>query len=295
MVKRVSGVGVASSGLRAGWPRLPLPAGLWPACGVYLTLFVVPLLFFMVISFWAVRARVMRPAFTLKNYAETFADYGDVLAYTLAVAALIAIATTLLAFLFAYAIRFKLGRFANSFLFLTLVTLFGGYLVKIYAWKSILGTEGVLNKALVAMALIDEPLSFLLYSTTGVVITLAYFLLPFAVLPIYGSLRGIKDVTIEAARDLGASPWRVMKDVVLPQCKSGILTAFTLCFLISAGDYVTPKFVGGGAALIGTFIENQFSVAFNWPLGAAMAFVTMFSTLLAVFAAKLALDWNLKP
>lgn len=295
MVKQSQGNGGGATGAKTWLAGTRMPLGLWPAIAVYLALFVAPLLFFIVISFWTVKARVMRPAFTLRNYAETFTDYGGVLAYTIAVAAIIALTTTLLAFLFAYAIRFKLGRFANLFLFLTLVTLFGGYLVKIYAWKSILGTDGVLNQAMLAAGLIREPVSVLLYSVNGVVITLAYFLLPFAVLPIYGAMRGIRDVTIEAARDLGAGPWRVMRDVILLQAKGGLLTAFTLCFLISAGDYVTPKFVGGGAALIGTFVENQFTVAFNWPLGAAMAFVTMLATLLAVFAAKLALDWSLRP
>ncbi len=279
----------------ASWLRDRLPVALWPASLVYLGLFVAPLLFFLVISFWTVRARMMRPAFTFDNYVEAFRDYGDVLAFTLWISALVAISTTLLAFLFAYAIRFKLGRYANVFLFLALVTLFGGYLVKIYAWKGILGTEGVLNKLLLGLNLIDEPVGFLLYSANGVVITLTYFLLPFAILPVYGALRGIKDVTLEAARDLGASPWEVMRDVVLPQCKDGLLTAFTLSFLISAGDYVTPKFVGGGAALVGTFIESQFTSAFNWPLGAALAFVTMLSTLLVVLLAKLALDHALKP
>ncbi|MFN8829544.1 MAG: ABC transporter permease [Labrys sp. (in: a-proteobacteria)] len=272
-----------------------LPPGLWPATAIYTFFFVFPLIYFLVISFWSVRARMMRPDFTFKNYTEVIVDYGDVLVYTLTVAALIAVVTTLLAFLFAYAIRFKLGRFANLFLFVALISLFGGYLVKIYAWKSILGTDGALNKTLLALGLVDEPVSFLLYSANGVVITLTYFLLPFAVLPIYGALRGIKDVTLEAARDLGAGPWTVIRDVVLPQCKGGLITAFTLSFLISAGDYVTPKFVGGGAALIGTFIENQFSVAFNWPLGAAMAFVTMLSALLVVLAGKLALDRSLRP
>lgn len=278
-----------------GWLRDRLPVALWPASLVYLCLFVAPLLFFVVISFWTVRARMMRPAFTFNNYIEAFSDYGDVLFFTLWISALVALCTTVLAFLFAYAVRFKLGRYANLFLFIALVTLFGGYLVKIYAWKSILGTEGVLNKALLALNLIDEPVSVLLYSANGVVITLTYFLLPFAVLPVYGALRGIKDVTLEAARDLGASSWRVVCDVVLPQCKGGLVTAFTLSFLISAGDYVTPKFVGGGSALIGTFIESQFTSAFNWPLGAALAFVTMISTLLVVLATKLGLDWALKP
>jgi len=135
----------------------------------------------------------------------------------------------------------------------------------------------------------------LLYSTQGVVITLTYFLLPFAVLPIYGSLRAVSDVTIEAARDVGAGPFKVLRDIVLPQCRGGLMTAFTLSFLISVGDYVTPRFVGGGAALMGTFIENQFSIGFNWPLGSAMAFTTVAVTLGIVLAVDRLLKLALRP
>lgn len=278
-----------------GERRGTFAGALVPAGAVFVGLFIAPLAYFFAVSFWTVRARMMRPDFSSQNYVEAVSEYGDVLAFTLAISGIIAVSTTVLAFLFAYAIRFKLGRFANLFLFLTLITLFGGYLVKIYAWKSILGTDGVLNKALLLLGIIEAPLGALLYSANGVVITLTYFLLPFAVLPIYGSLRSLKDVTIEAARDLGAGPISVMRDVVLPQCQGGLLTAFTLSFLISAGDYVTPRFVGGGAALIGTFIENQFTIAFNWPLGSALAFTTMAATLAVVAAVRFLLVWSLKP
>ena len=147
--------------------------------------------------------------------------------------------------------------------------------MKIYAWKSILGRDGILNLALINLGLIDEPLSALIYSANGIVITLTYFLLPFAVLPIYSNMRAIRDVTLEASRDLGAGSWKTMRNVVLPQCERGILVAFMFTFLISVGDYVTPRFVGGGAAMMGNFIEAQFSFGFNWPKGSAMAFTTM--------------------
>jgi spermidine/putrescine transport system permease protein len=266
-----------------------------PAFAVFAALFAAPLLFFLVVSFWVVRARIMRPAFTVQNYVETLTDYGSVLGFTLLIAGIIAMSTTVIAFLFAYAIRFRLGRWGNVFLLLALISLFGGYLVKVYAWKSILGTDGVLNMALIGLGLIDQPLSWLLYSANGVVMTLTYFLIPFAVLPIYGSLRSIKDVTLEAARDVGATPIQVVRDVVLPQCKGGILAAFALSFLISVGDYVTPRYVGGGSALIGTFIENQFSIGFNWPLGSAMSFTTMLATLAVVVAVRQLLEWSLRP
>src|SRR5690606_20346976 len=123
----------------------------------------------------------------------------------------------------------------------------------------------------------------------AVVLTLTYFLLPFAVLPIYGAMRAIDDATMEVARDLGATPIRTVRDIVVPQCEGGIMLAFTLAFLISAGDYVTPRFVGGGTAMMGHFIEMQFSFGFNWPMGAAMSFFTLAASLLIILAFRTAL------
>ena len=147
----------------------------------------------------------MRPDFTLQELRRDLDRLWRYAGRTRSLIALpIALSTTLLAFGFAYVIRFRAGRFGNALLFLTLITLFGGYLVKIYAWKSILGRDGILNLALIGLGLIDEPLDAFIYSANGIVITLTYFLLPFAVLPIYGSMRAIRDVTLEASRDLGA-------------------------------------------------------------------------------------------
>jgi spermidine/putrescine transport system permease protein len=268
---------------------------LLPAALVFLGAFAAPLLYFLVISFWSVRARIMRPDFTLKNYVATWADYYDAMGSTLLIAFAIGALTTLLALGFAYAIRFKCGRFETPLLFLALITLFGGYLVKIYAWKSILGREGILNQFLRWTGLIDQPLDALLYSVNGVVITLTYFLLPFAILPIYGNLRAIRPATIEAARDLGAGRWAVLRDIVIPQCEKGIVIAFTFAFLITAGDYVTPRFVGGGAAMMGHFIELQFSLGFNWPMGSAMAFTVMAVSLALVMLFRGLLRRGLQP
>ena len=268
------------------WRHL-VPAGqLAPALLILAGLFAAPLAWFLAISFWSVRARMMRPDLTLKNYVATWTDYGDTLAATLLIALAIGLLTTLVAFGFAYVIRFKAGRWGNALLLVTLITLFGGYLVKIYAWKSILGRDGILNLALIGLGLIDEPLGIFIYNANGIVVTLTYFLLPFAVLPVYGNMRAIRDVTIEASRDLGASPGQTMRRVILPQCERGIVAAFTLTFLISAGDYVTPRFVGGGAAMMGHFIETQFSIGFNWPMGSAMAFTVMAVSLLLVLALR---------
>lgn len=266
-----------------------------PAAAIFLCAFAAPLGYFLVVSFWSVRARIMRPDFTFKNYLATWAEYYDAMASTLAIALAIGALTTLLAFGFAYAIRFKCGRLETPLLLLAMITLFGGYLVKIYAWKSILGREGILNQFLLWLGMIDAPLDALLYSVNGVVITLVYFLLPFAILPIYGNLRAIQPATIEAARDLGAGRWAVLRDVILPQCEKGIVISFLFAFLITAGDYVTPRFVGGGAAMMGHFIELQFSLGFNWPMGSAMAFTVMTVSLTLVWLFRLALRRSLAP
>ena len=157
----------------------------------------------------------------------------------------------------------------------------------------ILGRDGIINGLLLSAGLTDEPIGLLIYSQGAVVITLVYFLLPFAVLPVYGNMRSIPDDLIEAARDLGAGPIGAARDVVLPLSERGIGVAFLFCFLISAGDYVTPRFVGGGASMMGHFIETQFSFGFNWPMGSAMSFSLLAASLLVVTLFRLGLRRSL--
>jgi spermidine/putrescine transport system permease protein len=233
----------------------------------------------------------LTPDFTFGNYFEAWQKYAGVGAATLGIAFATAMLTTVIAFAFAYLIRFRAGRLGSFLLFVTLLTLFGGYLVKIYAWKSILGKDGIINSALLSLGLIDQPLTILIYNPGAVVATLTHFLLPLAVLPIYGSLRAIEDDVIEAARDLGAEARQAARDIVLPLARPGLLTAFALSFLIAAGDYVTPRFVGGPyTAMMGDFIETQFSLRFDWPMGSAMSFAILAASALIVGAVGLAMN-----
>src|SRR5690606_28112011 len=117
-----------------------------------------------------------------------------------------------------------------------------------------------------------------------------------AILPIYGALRSVEDAPLRGARDLGASPARVLWDIVLPQCRNGILIAFSLTFLFAAGDWVTPKLVGGPyTSMIGTFIEYQYGSRFNAPLGSAMAFTVIALCVLVVAGMALLLRRVLRP
>lgn len=253
-----------------------------PSAAIFTLLFVAPFAYFFVLSFWTVRSYKLTPAFKPENYGRAVGDYLEVGAITLGIALAVALLTTLAGFLYAYIIRFRAGRYGPLLLFIALVTLFGGYLMKIYAWKTILGNEGVLNSALLTLGIIDEPLTTLLYSPSAIIITLIHFLVPFAILPIYGSLRGISDIEIEAARDLGARRWNILNGILIPRCRPGLTAAFIFCFLIAAGDYVTPLLVGGRITMLGNLIAVQFGQRFDWPLGAAMSFTILGAAVIVV-------------
>lgn len=256
-----------------------------PSLAVFVTLFVAPFAYFFLMSFWKKQRFTIEREFNLDNYYAAVTDENlEIGINTLIVAVSVALTTTILGFIYAWIVRFKAGNWGKALLFVALVTLFGGYLMKLYAWKTILGNEGVLNTALQTLGLIDEPIAALLYSPGAVIVTLTHFLLPFAILPIYGSMRSISDIEMEAARDLGARPWQVLAGIIVPRCRAGIVTAFLFAFLIAAGDYITPQLVGGKLTMTGNMIALQFGQRFNWPLGAAMSFVVLTTALFVIAA-----------
>ncbi|MEQ1941636.1 ABC transporter permease [Mesorhizobium sp. VNQ89] len=254
-----------------------------PSALIFVVLFIAPMTFFVVLSFWQVEYFELSTEPTLANYRDVFVNYWRVMGFTVAVATATALLTTFLGFVFSFLARFRAGQWAQALLFIVLITLFGGYLMKIYAWKTILGNEGVLNSALMAMGVISSPITSLLYSPQAVIITLMHFSLPFAVLPIYASMRGISDAEVEAARDLGAGRWPILSTVIVPRCQSGIVAGFSFVFLMVGGDYVTPLLVGGKITMIGNLIAPQFGAQFNWPLGAAMSLVMLLAAVVIIY------------
>jgi spermidine/putrescine transport system permease protein len=256
-----------------------LGKGSLPALPAFLLLglfFAVPMALLFVVSFWSVRSFKLTPGFALDAYVRVFADFSGVLAATLGIGLAVAALTTLLGFVFAYGARFHADRHGEALIVIVMLTLFGGYLTKIYAWKSILAQDGFINAALINLGLIDAPLGWLIFSPFAVILALTHFLLPFAILPLHAELKNVPDVTLEAARDLGASRVQRLWHVVLPQARRGLFAAFALTFLAAAGDYVTPLFLGsGGGMMLGQFIALEFSTRFNWPGGAAMSFTLM--------------------
>jgi spermidine/putrescine transport system permease protein len=244
-----------------------------------------PMVLLLVISFWSVRSFKLQPDLTFAAWERFFVNYGGLTLYTLVIGIVTALLCVVIGMAFAYAVRFKAGRYGDALVMATMITLFGGYLVKIYAWKSILGADGLLNQALMKVGLLEAPAPWLLYSRGAVIVTLIHFLLPFAILPLYAALRNVSVATLEAARDLGATPTQTFWRVVVPQCRAGLFAAFAFIFLLAAGDYVTPLLIGGtSGSMLGQFIALEFSTRFNWPAGAAMSFGLLGASLLVLAA-----------
>jgi spermidine/putrescine transport system permease protein len=266
-----------------------------PASAFYVAFFAVPMFSLFVLSFWRARGFDLVPDFSLANYQKIAGStlYRDIMLRTLAIGLVTAIIVVPVAFALSYLMRFVFRRRAEIILQLILVSLFSGYLVRIYAWRTILGKQGLLNSTLAWLGLIDKPLEFLIYSNFAVVVTLSGLLLPLAVLPIYSAMSNVTPDYIEVASDLGSRRLHLLRTILVPMTLPGIRTAFAFTFLLAAGDFVTPALVGGMQSLmIGNIIADQFrGIGSNWPLGAALAFVTVAVVLALHLAIIRAIRW----
>ncbi len=259
-----------------------------PAMAVLVFTMAAPLALLLAYSFWTQRGLFIDTHFTLAGYAAILSDPGFAVVFlrSLAIAALASVTAIILAYPVAWFIAF---RARAKFLWLLLVTIpfWTSYLLRVFAWKVILGYNGVINSGLIALHLVTAPVAFLLYNPVAVVLTLIHGYAPFAVLPIYVSLEKIDPALLEAAADLGDTPAKRFLRVTLPLSMSGVIAAFVLIFIPATGDYVTPSLVGGANGLmIANLIQAQFGRADNWPLGAALAIATIAAvSLLSVLAA----------
>jgi len=200
-------------------------------------------------------------------------------------------AATLLAFPIAYFLTFRAGRRAGLYLILLLIPFWTSYLLRVMAWKLMLGSEGAVNSFLGWTGLIDHPLDFLLYNRGTVIVTLIYVWIPFSVLPIYAAMQRVDRALLEAAADLGAQPWGRFWRVTVPLSLPGVLAAFFMCFIPTVGEYVTPLLVGGsGGSMYGNIIQDFFTKAVNWPFGAALSVVMLVVTVALVALALRLVD-----
>ena len=258
---------------------------LLPGFSLYLIFFLIPLTILAVYSFWTQIDFKMNPGFTLEHYQAVFTTslYRDVFLRTIIVATLTALIVVPIAYILSYIMQFVFPHRATLLLNIILVSMFSGYLVRIYAWRTILGKEGLLNTALIHLRIITEPITFLIFSNWAIAITLVGLLIPLALLPIWSSMSNVSKDHLEVAGDLGSRGFQMHRTILIPMVLPGIGTAFALSFILAAGDFVVPTMVGGtNGVMAGNLIADQFKgLAPNWPLGASLA-ISVLAILIAI-------------
>jgi spermidine/putrescine transport system permease protein len=271
-----------------------------PTIVLMLAMLIAPLVALALLSFWTQNGYEIDRTFTPANYWQLIQPsskttwwfglpfpletpgYGIVLVKSLLISLVSTVAVILVAYPMAYFLAFRVVRHKMLWLIMITIPFWTSYLLRVFAWKIILGYGGVINTALVKLGLIDKPLEFLLYNPVAVVITLTHAWAAYAIFPIYVSLEKIDRSLLEAATDLGERPLARFIRVTLPLSAPGLIATALMVFIPTVGDYVTPSLVGGtGGTMIGNTIQSLFGSQNNAPLGAAfsiamMAIVTAF-------------------
>lgn len=270
------------------------PGALW-----ILIFFNLPLLIMLFISF-VERGRAggikIPPVYTLDNYRLFFNAcvsqfsgpecnpflYLGIFGHSVRIGLIVTFWCILVGYPLAYFMARQRQVWRDALMVLVMLPFWTNFLVRTYALKSVLATEGLLNTFLMNLHIITQPMD-LLFNEFAVVVGLIYGYLPFAVLPMYTSIEKFDFTLMEAAADLGASPRRAFWRVMLPMTMPGVVAALVLVFVPVVGAFITPDIMGGGKVeMIGTLINRQFGVARNWPFGSAMSLILMLLVLIGV-------------
>lgn len=269
----------APAAARAARRFLPGPIALTaPAAVGMLIFFVAPLVTFAVYSFLTAGLFSVSGPATLANYRDAIHSpiNGTLARNSLVIGLLSAGVSVAVGLPIAYWLRYAAGRFRLLVLFLITATLFASYLVRIYAWRSILGENGLLNDGLERLGVIGQPLGFLLYSRFAITVALVHIFLPYVVLVLYAGFAPMSPSLLESAQDLGANALTRWRRVVLPLIAAPAMSAFLFVFVLSASDYVTPQFLGASRdVMLGVQIQANFKGVGNWPLGAAQSLLML--------------------
>jgi spermidine/putrescine transport system permease protein len=273
---------------RATFWALYLPPVVW--VGLF---FLVPIVLMFALSFRAdMQGELLglwRPSLDQYQAILAIDSYWRLLAISIGMAFVVALASVALAYPVAYFLVFRAGRAAGICLVILMIPFCTSFLLRVMSWKFLFGSEGVINSFLTYTKVIAEPLGGLLYSRNAVIITLIYVWIPFAALPIYAALQRIDSEMLESAADLGARPWASFWAVTFPLSLPGVLASFFMVFIPTVGEYVTPLLIGGSrGSMFGNIVQDFFTKAANWPRGAALSMVMLAVTLVLVaIAARL--------
>lgn len=254
-----------------------------PAIGLLVLFFVVPVVMLLLRS-------VTEPALGLQNYATLFASgsYAQVFFNTFLVATLVTLVTLVLAFPVAWLLAIMPGPWPAIVFAVILLSMWTNLLARTYAWLVLLQGNGVINKTLIGIGLIDQPLP-LVNNLTGVTIGMVYIMLPFMILPLHATLRTIDPAILQAASLCGASRWQAFRRVLLPLALPGVMAGGLMVFVMSLGYFVTPALLGGASTMmLAELIAQLVQSLLNWGLGGAAAFVLLVVTL-AIYALQIRL------
>ncbi len=263
--------------------------------------FNLPLLIVLFISF-VERGRAgsikLPPVYTLENYRQLFNAcaseyagpecnpllYMGIFGHSVRIALIVTFWCIILGYPLSYFVSRQRPIWRDALMVLIIIPFWTNFLVRTYALKQVLATEGLVNSFLMGLHLVNQPLD-LLFNEFAVVVGLIYGYLPFAILPMYASVEKFDHTLMEAAADLGASPFRAFLRIMLPMTLPGVFAALVLVFVPVVGAFITPDIMGGGKIeMIGTLINRQFGVSRNWPFGSAMSLMLMLLVLIGVIA-----------
>jgi ABC-type spermidine/putrescine transport system permease subunit I len=241
-------------------------------------LYLLPLIFLLLTSFWRLSSDYqIVHQWTLDNYQRILSDpvWLHVLLRTATMALLVTLTTIALALPLAYFLVRYTSRWRHLLYLAVLIPLWSSYLVRVFAWKTILGSTGLLNSFLLNLHIVNQPVEAFLYSNYAIFITLVHVWLPYMILPIYAAMDRIPPSLLEASGDLGARGWQTMLHVVWPLAFPGVLAGSIFVFSLTMGDFITPQLMGNGSQFIGNVIADQFGISGDYPFGAALSILPL--------------------
>lgn len=255
-----------------------------PVTMIMVLLIAIPLIYVLVMSFCSIDEFYnVTFNFTLDNYARLFnADYFKIYAQSLLIASLTTILCILIGYPFSYLIARTRIKKKKILYMLVIIPFWTNSLIRIYGWRSFLGTNGWLNSMLIALHIIKEPID-LLYKSGTTILGMVYCLIPFMILPLYTAIEKLDGSLLEASSDLGARPVSTFFEVILPLTAGGIFSGSLMVFIPCLGYFFVSDILGGGNTdMIGNLIERQFQSGNNWPLGSALSIILILVTLILV-------------
>jgi ABC-type spermidine/putrescine transport system permease subunit I len=257
-----------------------------PATLLYIVFLLAPVSFFLAIGLMQYDAiDLYQPALTLANFGRMALDpfYRDIILLTLKIAALTTVLTLLVGYPVAYLLARGRSAWRGVLMFLVVAPLMTGEIVRTYGWIVTLGSEGLVNRALLVLSIIHTPLQ-LLNTQIAVVVALVHILLPFMIFPLISALASQDPDLVRAADTLGAGRLRAFVEVTLPLSRTGIMIGSLLVFTLAAGAVVTPALLGGkDVQMLGQMIYDLVLHTLNWPLASACASILLALQLCFVF------------